>query len=90
MVSVDYQVSDHSMMYLSASKGFKSGGFNGRANGAADVSSFKPETVWTYELGGKSMLLDNRMRLNYALFTSDYEDFQARVAEDISSFPVIT
>lgn len=89
MVSVDYQLSDSSMMYLSASKGFKSGGFNGRANGEADVSSFKPETVWTYELGGKSMLLDNRMRLNYAVFTSDYEDFQARVAEDISSFPVI-
>ncbi len=89
MLSVDYQVSDNSMMYASVSKGFKSGGFNGRANGAADVSSFKPETVWTYEVGGKSQFLDNRLRVNYALFTSDYEDFQARVAEDISSFPVI-
>jgi len=89
MVSVDYQLSDDSMLYASVAKGFKSGGFNGRANGAADVSSFKPETVWTYEIGGKSQFLDNRMRLNYAVFTSDYEDFQARVAEDISSFPVI-
>ncbi len=89
MLSVDYQVSDNSMMYASVSKGFKSGGFNGRANGAADVSSFDPETVWTYEIGGKSQFLDNRLRVNYALFTSDYEDFQARVAEDISSFPVI-
>jgi len=89
MVSVDYQLSEDSMMYASVAKGFKSGGFNGRANGAADVSSFKPETVWTYEIGGKSQFLDNRMRLNYAVFTSDYEDFQARVAEDISSFPVI-
>ncbi|TDR23370.1 TonB-dependent receptor [Marinicella litoralis] len=89
MLSVDYQVSDNSMMYASVSKGFKSGGFNGRANGAADVSSFKPETVWTYEVGGKSQFLDNRLRVNYAMFTSNYEDFQARVAEDISSFPVI-
>jgi iron complex outermembrane receptor protein len=89
MVSVDYQLSDDSMIYASVAKGFKSGGFNGRANGAADVSSFKPETVWTYEIGGKSQFLNNRMRLNYAVFTSDYEDFQARVAEDISSFPVI-
>ena len=89
MVSVDYQLSEDSMIYASVAKGFKSGGFNGRANGAADVSSFKPETVWTYEIGGKSQFLDNRMRLNYAVFTSDYEDFQARVAEDISSFPVI-
>jgi iron complex outermembrane receptor protein len=89
MLSVDYQINDNNMMYASVSKGFKSGGFNGRANGAADVSSFKPETVWTYELGGKTQFLDNRLRLNYAVFTSDYEDFQARVAEDISSFPVI-
>ncbi|MEZ5470245.1 MAG: TonB-dependent receptor [Marinicella sp.] len=89
MVSVDYQISDSSMMYASASKGFKSGGFNGRANAASDVSSFDPETVWTYEVGGKSQFMDNRLRLNYAVFTSDYEDFQARVAEDISSFPVI-
>jgi len=89
MLSVDYQVSDNSMMYASVSKGFKSGGFNGRANSEADVSSFKPETVWTYEVGGKSQFLDNRLRVNYALFTSNYEDFQARVAEDISSFPVI-
>ncbi len=89
MLSVDYQISDNNMMYASASKGFKSGGFNGRANAASDVSSFDPETVWTYEIGGKSQFLDNRLRLNYAVFTSDYEDFQARVAEDISSFPVI-
>lgn len=89
MFSVDYQISDSNMMYASASKGFKSGGFNGRANAESDVSSFNPETVWTYEIGGKSQFLDNRLRLNYAIFTSDYEDFQARVAEDISSFPVI-
>ncbi|MCX7552474.1 TonB-dependent receptor [Marinicella sp. S1101] len=89
MVSIDYQINDSNMLYASASKGFKSGGFNGRANAESDVSSFDPETVWTYELGGKSQFLDNRLRLNYAIFTSDYEDFQARVAEDISSFPVI-
>jgi len=89
MLSVDYSISDGHMVYASISKGFKSGGFNGRANAATDVSSFDPETVWTYEIGGKSMFLDNRMRANWAVFSSDYEDFQARVAEDISSFPVI-
>ena len=89
MVSVQRYLNEDHMLYLSASRGFKSGGFNGRANSAANVSAFDPETVWTYELGGKSTFLDNRMRLNYAVFLSDYEDFQARVAEDISSFPVI-
>ena len=89
MLSVDYRLSEDHMVYASVSKGFKSGGFNGRANSEANVSAFDPETVWTYEIGGKITLADNRLRINYALFTSDYEDFQARVAEDISSFPVI-
>ncbi len=89
LLSVQYQLSDDHMLYASAAKGFKSGGFNGRANSAADVSAFDPETVWTYELGGKATLLDNRLRANYSVFFSDYSDFQARVAEDISSFPVI-
>ena len=42
--------------YVSASRGFKSGGFNGRANSAVETKTakFDPEYVWTYELGLKS------------------------------------
>ena len=32
---LDYQVTDDSLLYASAGRGFKSGGFNGRANDAA-------------------------------------------------------
>lgn len=85
------------MGYLSANRGFKSGGFNGRANSAAEVSTFDPEYVWTYELGLKMQSADHRMRGNIALFHSDYRDFQARVSEVTNpgslipnfSFPVL-
>lgn len=89
--------SEQLMSYASASRGFKSGGFNGRANAPGDVSSFDPEFVWTYELGLKSNSADGRLFGNFAVFHSDYKDFQARVAEIVDpdapipnfSFPVI-
>lgn len=89
--------SDQMMAYASASRGFKSGGFNGRANTPGDVSSFDPEYVWTYEIGLKTSSADGRMFGNFAVFHSDYEDFQARVAEVVDpeapvpnfSFPVL-
>ncbi len=72
--SVDYQITDDVMVYASASRGFKSGGFNGRLTDRAQP--FDPETLWSYEGGFKSMLADNRVRLNMAAFYNDYKDFQ--------------
>ena len=85
--------------YVSANRGFKSGGFNGRSNSAYDVihAEYDPETVWTYELGLKTESADKRMLGNFSVFHSDYKDFQARVSEQTNpgsptptvSFPVI-
>ena len=69
------------MAYFSANRGFKSGGFNGRANSATEVSAFDPEFVWTYELGLKLQSEDRRLLGNFSVFRSNYEDFQARVSE---------
>lgn len=87
--SLEYQINNDALVYASANRGYKSGGFNGRANSAADTGAFDPEFVWTYEFGAKLTWLDGRLVTNWAAFHSDYKDFQARVAEDISSFPVI-
>jgi len=89
-VTLDYKLLDDVLLYASVSRGFKSGGFNGRANTPADVSAFEPETVWTYEAGFKSTFADNRIRLNGAVFYNDYENFQARVGgATVGEFPVI-
>ncbi len=79
--TIDYKATDDVLLYGSLARGFKSGGFNGRANSPADVSVFDPEYVWTWEVGAKSTLADNRLRLNAAAFFSDYKDFQARISE---------
>ncbi|MEX0297961.1 MAG: TonB-dependent receptor, partial [Kordiimonas sp.] len=76
LVALDYQMSDNALLYASYSRGFKSGGFNGRPINEGAVSSYDPEEVTAYEIGIKSDLLDNRLRLNIAAFYSDYTDIQ--------------
>lgn len=79
MVSLDWQATDDIMFYVRAAKGFKSGGFNGRANTVAESTEYDPEKVWSYEAGFKSRIA-NQLTLNGAVFTSSYKDFQARVS----------
>ena len=79
MASVDWQVTPTTMLYARAAKGFKSGGFNGRANTIGEATEYKPETVWSYEAGFKSSIA-NQIRVNGAVFDNSYKDFQARIA----------
>jgi len=70
--TVSYDFSDDVMTYVSASKGFKSGGFNV----AECAGAFDPETIWAYEIGTKANLLDRRLQLNAAAFLYNYDDIQ--------------
>jgi iron complex outermembrane receptor protein len=96
-IAVDYRLSDETLLYASATEGFKSGGFNGRAKTPGETGSYDPEFVWTYEIGAKNTLADGRLRLNADVFYSDYTDFQARVSDVVDpdapiptfSFPVL-
>ncbi len=74
---LDYKFIDGTLIYASYSEGFKSGGFNTRylVPVAAPVS-FDPEELVTYETGIKWEGLDRRLRLNGAVFFSDYSDIQ--------------
>jgi iron complex outermembrane receptor protein len=64
--------SEDVMMYGTVSKGYKAGGIN------LDPRSpdYTPETNRTAELCIKSTMADGRLRINAALFRSDYEDMQ--------------
>ncbi len=73
-LGLDYHISDDVMLYASASRGFKSGGFNGRLTSFAQP--FDPEELWSYEAGIKSLLAEQSVRLNIATFYNDYKNFQ--------------
>ena len=76
MFSMDYQVNEDLMAYVSFSEGFRSGGFNPRPVGDFTMAPFGPENVETLELGFKSEFADRKVRLNGAFFSSDYKDLQ--------------
>ena len=67
---------DEAMVYVTYSEGFKAGGFS-RFFG--EVIPFDPEELTTYEFGFKLDMLDRRMRLNAALYTSSYDEMQLLV-----------
>jgi iron complex outermembrane receptor protein len=79
-VGVEFRPSDDVLTYASVAKGFRSGGFNARATSATGIQSFDPETVVSYEVGLKSQLFEDRLRVNAAAFYSDYEDIQLLIA----------
>lgn len=74
--SVQYEWNEELMTYFTFSRGFKSGGFNGRPTNQGEVQSFDPEFLDSYELGLKSEWFERRLRLNLAGFFYDYEDLQ--------------
>lgn len=73
----DYSLADDIMVYGSYSRGFRSGGFDGRATTLAQLQNpFDPETVDTFETGLRMDLLDGELRLNPTIFFTKYDDKQ--------------
>ena len=98
MANLAFDLSDDVMVYLSYSEGFKSGGFTQRVFppiivpftapvGTADIDlipTYDPEFVEVLELGFKATFMDGRVRVNGALFTTDYEDLQVQVFNSVA------
>ena len=82
---VDFKPVEDQMIYLSYATGFLSGGFS-ETCATVSLCSYDPETNNNLELGWKADLLDRTLRLNSALYYTQYEDLQrAVVANYISS-----
>jgi iron complex outermembrane receptor protein len=78
-VSVRYEITPDVSTYVSFSQGFKSGGFDMRADTALtpdSVNGYDPEQVDSYEGGLKGYFFDRRLSLNTAVFYSKYKDQQ--------------
>jgi iron complex outermembrane receptor protein len=81
LFNVSYDVAEEAMVYATYSRGFKSGGFNGRPNGGVPASllPFEQETLDNYEVGMKARWLDNRLETNIAMFYGIYDDIQQTI-----------
>jgi iron complex outermembrane receptor protein len=77
----DYQLYSDVSLYASATRGFKSGGFNL----LAAQPGFEPEKVWAYEVGTKSQFFERRLTFNADAFYYDYRDIQVGQIVNLSS-----
>ena len=78
--AINYAPNDDTLLFASATRGFKSGGWNARGTSANTLLPFDPETVWSYEAGIKSEFLDRRLRVNLTGFWLDVNALQTGTA----------
>jgi iron complex outermembrane receptor protein len=74
----ELDITDDTMVYASVARGYKGPGSNSLTSGPSTGDVFvDPEIPTNYELGIKSEWWDNRLRLNGAIYYTEFEDFQA-------------
>jgi iron complex outermembrane recepter protein len=74
-VTLNYQLTDTLMAYARISTGYRSGGFNLRAQAGQNLD-FAPEDAQVYEAGIKSEWFEHRLRANLSGFYTDYSNLQ--------------
>jgi iron complex outermembrane receptor protein len=88
--SITYKFDKNVNGYASVSNGFKAGGFNVFSISLTDQARYAPETVTSYELGLKSLLADDRIRLNSAIYYLDYKNLQVNQLVLVNGTPQFT
>lgn len=73
--ALSYRPSDELNIYASVGKGVKPSGFQSGAIFELDIP-YDRETLWSYEVGAKTLLMDGSLAFNTAAFYQDYSDQQ--------------
>ena len=82
LLDTSFDLFAETMVYARAATGSKSGGFN-TVNGTPEEREFEDESTDSYELGIKSTVLDDRLRINAAAFYTEIDDYQYQQQQDI-------
>lgn len=77
----EYRPNTDTLLYVGVNRGVKAGSYNSQLNGGlatpGSAIRYGDETLWSYEGGFKLSLLDNKLRLNGALYYYDYKNYQS-------------
>jgi iron complex outermembrane recepter protein len=85
-VAVEMRLPHDALAYVSATRGFKSGGFN--PSSTVPGRGYAPEFAWSYEGGWKAALAGGRSRLALSAFYVDYTDLQVQTPIGIAVFDI--
>jgi iron complex outermembrane receptor protein len=85
-VGLRFRVNEDLMVYGLYTRGFRAGGFSGRANTYEAMSTpYDTEKVDNFELGMKSEWLDRRLRLNASVYLMKYKNKQEELSVPIAT-----
>ncbi|UUZ48037.1 TonB-dependent receptor [Massilia sp. B-10] len=70
LIRANYELDKDHMVYASVATGYKSGGVQDRG------LPYAPETLTNYEIGSKHSFMNGKVKINNALFYSNFKDFQ--------------
>jgi iron complex outermembrane receptor protein len=85
--ALTYTPGDALLVYASAARGWRSGGWDTRGTAVAEILPYEPETAWTYELGIKSQWFDGRLSADVTAFYLDASQFQAPAMQERGVLP---
>jgi iron complex outermembrane recepter protein len=75
--SIDYKPSANSLLYVTAAKGYKSGGYSiVPAIFASQIAPVTQESLQSYEAGFRTSVAARRLQISGAVFYYDYKDKQ--------------
>jgi iron complex outermembrane recepter protein len=83
---VEMKLPSNAQAYVSATRGFKSGGFN--LSSTQPGRGYAPEWAWSYEGGLKTELMSGRARIDVAAFHMDYTNLQVQTPIGIGVFDI--
>jgi iron complex outermembrane receptor protein len=89
-VALNYELNNDVSFFVSATNGFKSGGWPARAVANSAFIPFEPEKVWAYEAGLRSQFFDDRLRMNVTAFYSITDDIQIPARIDFNGVQIST
>ncbi|MDC8830251.1 TonB-dependent receptor [Alteromonas gilva] len=89
-LGIKYTIDEDNMIYGSASKGYRIGGYNSKVGApcAGDFANlgledrpplYKSDSLWNYEVGSKNSFNDGAVRLSSSAFYIDWKDIQQSV-----------
>ncbi len=95
--NLSYYPNNDTTLYFNAAKGFRSGSqqtaiqvLAAQLDGLNAEQAIKDDSVWSYELGGKFSLADNRMTVELAAYLSEFNDVQVQYTSSLGIISTIT
>jgi outer membrane receptor protein involved in Fe transport len=79
LINPKFHITDNVMLYARAASGFRPGGPNFVLSPGLGNPTYNPDRLWSYELGEKATLLDNRATLNFDIYDILWKDIQVTV-----------